>query len=300
MADDQRGDAGAVVVTGASSGIGAATVARLARHGFEVFAGVRNEADAQAAAQRPNVTALMMDITDAAMIAAARERVEEIVGEHGLAGLVNNAGIVTAGPLEFQPLDDFRHQLEVNLVGHLAVTQAFLPLIRRGGGRIVNVGSIGGLLVLPIQGAYSASKFGLEAFSDALRMELSPAGIAVSHVDPGVTDTPIFGKTLVALDRALADLHERGHHEYDAFFAAIRATVEKSPRSAAPAEDLAKVIERALTDDHPKSRYHAGHGSKQAYLASRTLSDHAKDALVAREIGLDRRRAADLAGDRHG
>ena len=233
-----------------------------------------------------HVTPLMIDITDAAMIAAAAKTVEQAVAERGLAGLVNNAGIVKPGPLEFQPLDDFRRQLEVNLIGPLAVTQAFLPLIRRGRGRIVNVGSIGGLLVLPIQGAYSASKFGLEALSDALRLELRQWRIPVSHVDPGVTSTPIFGKTLDELDRALDALHERGHDEYDGQFAAIRKTVEKSPDSAAPADDLAKVIALALTAGKPKTRYHAGHGSKEAFVAARTLTDHAKDMVVAREIGL--------------
>ena len=290
MADDQGNDRGSVVVTGTSTGIGAATAIRLANLGFHVFAGVRRDEDAKVARKgaNGNVTPLMVDITDAAMIAAAAKNVEQVVGERGLAGLVNNAGIVKAGPLEFQPLDDFRHQLEVNLIGHLAVIQAFLPLIRRGRGRIVNVGSVGGLLVLPIQGAYSASKFGLEALSDALRLELRQWKIPVSHVDPGVTDTPIFGKTLVELDRALNALHERGHDEYDAQFAAIRKVVEKSPDSAAPADDLAKAIARALTADKPKTRYHAGHGSKEAFVAARTLTDRAKDMLVAREVGLPR------------
>ncbi|MGZ6616816.1 MAG: SDR family NAD(P)-dependent oxidoreductase [Solirubrobacteraceae bacterium] len=184
--------------------------------------------------------------------------------------------MVKPGPLEFQPLDDFRRQLEVNPIGPLSVIQAFLPLIRRGRGRIVNVGSIGGLLVVPIQGAYSASKFGLEALSDALRLELRQWKIPVSHVDPAVTDTPIFGKTLGELDQALDALHERGHAEYDAQFAAVRKVVEKSPESAAPPEDLARAIADALTAEKPKTRYHAGHGSKEAFVAARTLTDRAK------------------------
>ena len=288
MVENHSHGRGFVVVTGTSSGIGAATVSRLANMGFHVFAGVRREEDAKSARSAANqaVTPLMIDITDPAMIAAAAKTVEEAVAERGLAGLVNNAGIVKPGPLEFQPLDDFRRQLEVNLVGPLSVIQAFLPLIRRGGGRIVNVGSIGGLLALPIQGAYSASKFALEALSDALRLELRQWKIPVSHVDPGVTDTPIFGKTLRELDRALDALHERGHGEYDAQFAAIRKVVEKSPESAAPAADLAKAIAEALTARKPKTRYHAGHGSKEAFVAARTLPDHVKDRLAAREIGL--------------
>ena len=290
MVGDQSNERGFVVVTGTSTGIGAATVSRLANVGFHVFAGVRREEDAEAARSVANgaVTPLMIDITDPAVIDAAAKMVEEAVGERGLAGLVNNAGIVKPGPLEFQPLDDFRRQLDVNLIGPLSVIQAFLPLIRRGRGRIVNVGSIGGLLVVPIQGAYSASKFGLEAVSDALRLELRQWKIPVSHVDPGVTDTPIFGKTLGELDRALDALHERGHAEYDAQFAAVRKVVEKSPESAAPPEDLAKAIADALTAEKPKTRYHAGHGSKEAFVAARTLTDHAKDRIVAHEVGLPR------------
>jgi NAD(P)-dependent dehydrogenase (short-subunit alcohol dehydrogenase family) len=290
VVDDQSNARGFVVVTGTSTGIGAATVSRLANMGFHVFAGVRREEDAEAARSVANgaVTPLMIDITDPAMIDAAAKTVERAVTGRGLAGLVNNAGIVKPGPLEFQPLDDFRRQLEVNLIGPLSVIQAFLPLIRRGRGRIVNVGSIGGLIVLPIQGAYSASKFGLEALSDALRLELRQWKIPVSHVDPGVTDTPIFAKTLRELDRALDALHERGHAEYDAQFAAIRKVVEKSPESAAPPEDLAEAIADALTASKPKTRYHAGHGSKEAFVAARTLTDHAKDRLAARELGLPR------------
>lgn len=282
----------AVVVTGTSTGIGAATVTRLATCGVQVFAGVRREEDARPARStaNANVTPLVMDITDAGAIAAAVKTVEEVVAQRGLAGLVNNAGIVKAGPLELQPLDDFRRQLEVNLIGQLAVIQAFLPLIRRGRGRIVNVGSIGGLFALPIQGAYSASKFGLEALSDALRVELREWRIPVSHVDPGVTNTAIFGKTMLELDEALHDLHERGHHEYDAQFAAIRKLVEKSPDRAAPADDLAEAIAHALTASRPKTRYHAGRGSKAAFVASRALTDHAKDKAVARALGLPRPR----------
>ena len=228
----------------------------------------------------------MIDITDGAMIAAAVKTVEQVVAERGLAGLVNNAGIVKPGPLELQPLDDFRRQLEVNLIGPLAVIQAFLPLIRRGGGRIVNVGSIGGLLVLPIQGAYSASKFGLEALSDALRLELRQWKIPVSHVDPGVTDTPIFGKTLVELDRALDALHERGHDEYDAQFAAIRKMVEKSPDSAAPAGrpgqgDRAGAHRRQAEDPLPRG------ARLQGGVRGRPHADRPRQGqVVAREVGL--------------
>ncbi|HEY5167899.1 MAG TPA: SDR family NAD(P)-dependent oxidoreductase, partial [Thermoleophilia bacterium] len=205
--------------------------------------------------------------------------------ERGLAGLVNNAGIVKPAPIEFQPLDDFREQLEVNLVGHVAVTQAFLPLIRRGRGRIVNVGSIGGLLVLPVHGAYSASKFGMEALSDALRLELRQWGIPVSLVDPGATETAIFGKTLAEIDALGATLGEDGHRLYAEQIAAIRKVVEKTAADPAPALILAKTIGEALMSDKPKSRYLAGKGAKEAATLART-TDRIEDWAIAREVGL--------------
>ena len=163
MSDNQRKDRGPVVVTGTSTGIGAATALHLAKQGFRVFAGVRRAEDGEALRAQTSgaLTPLIIDVTDEETISAAAATVADAVGDRGLAGLVNNAGIAKPAPIEFQPIADFRTQLEVNLFGPVAMIQAFLPLIRRGGGRIVNVGSIGGLLVLPLNGAYSASKFGI-------------------------------------------------------------------------------------------------------------------------------------------
>ena len=180
---------------------------------------------------------MIVDVTDEASIRDAVDTVEGAVGERGLFGLVNNAGIVKPGPLEFQPMADFRRQLEVNLIGQVAMTQAFLPLIRRGKGRIVNVGSIGGRIVLPLHGAYSASKFGMEAVSDALRLELRQWRIPVSHIDPGATETAIFGKTLAAIDELEKTLIEEGHPDYDGQIAGIRRLVEKTAADAAPVDD---------------------------------------------------------------
>ena len=281
-------DRGPVVVSGTSTGIGAATALYLAEKGFRVFAGVRRPADGEALETRASgeLTPLLLEITDEASIAAAVDAVERAVGARGLAGLVNNAGIVVPGPLEFQPLADFRKQLEVNLVGQLAVTQAFLPLIRRGHGRIVNVGSIGGRLVLPMHGAYSASKFGMEALSDALRLELRQWRIPVSLVDPGATESAIFGKTLAAIDDVKAALDGNGQAQYDGQLDAIRRTVEKTAADAAPAKVLAKAIGDALMSDKPRTRYLAGHGAKEAAALARTTTDHIKDRAIAREVGL--------------
>ena len=181
---------------------------------------------------------------------------------------------------------DFRRQLEVNLIGQVAVTQAFLPLIRRGKGRIVNVGSIGGHIVLPLHGAYSASKFGMEAVSDALRLELRQWRIPVSHIDPGATETAIFGKTLAAIDEIEKTLPEEGHPEYDGQIAGIRRLVEKTAADAAPVDDLAGVIAKALTAKKPKSRYLAGHGAEAAVALARTATDGVKDRAVVHEAHL--------------
>ena len=163
------------LVTGASSGIGQACAVRLASSGWRVLAGVRRTGEAPAGTEE-----VLLDVTDPEQIGAAAERVEE------LSGLVNNAGIAVAAPLEFLPPDDLRRQLEVNVIGQVAVTQAFLPALRRARGRIVIVGSIAGRSALPFLGAYAASKHALEAVADSLRVELRPFGIAVSIVQPGV------------------------------------------------------------------------------------------------------------------
>ena len=215
MGDNGRpGDAAPVVITGTSTGIGAASALLLAEKGFRVFAGVRNAADGEALVARTSGELTPISDRDHRRgidLGGGRRSWRAQSVERGLFGLVNNAGIVKPGPLEFQPMADFRRQLEVNLIGQVAMTQAFLPLIRRGKGRIVNVGSIGGRVVLPLHGAYSASKFGMEAVSDALRLELRQWRIPVSHIDPGATETAIFGKTLAAIDEMEKTLREQGH-----------------------------------------------------------------------------------------
>lgn len=284
-----------VLITGTSTGIGAATAVHLADLGFRVLAGVRKPVDGETLSARTSgeLRPVVIDITQQASVAAAATSVEAIVGDAGLYGLVNNAGAVLPGPLEFQQLDEFRAQLEINLVGHLAVIQAFLPLIRRAHGRIVNVGSIGGRLVLPIHGAYSASKFGMEALSDALRLELRQWHIHVSLVDPGATKTAIFDKTLAHLDAVVASLDERGERRYDAQIAALRRTVVSTAAGAGPPDDLARAIAQALTAKTPKARYLAGKGAREAVALARTPSDRIKDAAIAREVDLPAPEAAD-------
>jgi NAD(P)-dependent dehydrogenase (short-subunit alcohol dehydrogenase family) len=276
-----------VFVTGTSTGIGEATALHLAEKGFHVFAGVRRKADGDALETRApgGITALRLDVTDEATIAGAAATVTEEVGERGLAGVVNNAGIGVPAPIEFQPMADFRHQLEVNLFGPVAVIQAFLPLIRRGGGRIVNVGSIGGILVLPLNGAYSASKFGMRAISDALRLELRQWDIHVSLIEVAPVHSAIFGKTYAALDGLEEKLGATAYGLYEAQVAAIREAVQKAEASADPPLVIANAVAHALTSDKPKTKYLAGHGGRQTQAAA-ALPDGARDRALARELGL--------------
>lgn len=282
---------GTIVVSGASTGIGEATATHLAEQGFRVFAGVRRKADGEVLQEKADVTPLIVDITDELSVLAAGEVVARAVGNRGLAGLVNNAGVAIPAPIEFQPLADFRRQLEVNLIGHVAMTQAFLPLIRRGKGRIVNIGSVGGLLVLPLNGAYSASKFGMEALSDALRLELREWGIHVSHVDVGPVHSAIFGKTYAQLDGLKTTLGDRSHRLYKGQIAAVRSATEKAEASADPPKVIARAVFQALTADNPRTRYLAGHGVKGIAAAAK-LPDRAKDRALAKELRLPSRATA--------
>lgn len=278
---------GFVVVTGTSTGIGAATALHLARKGFQVFAGVRREKDGEALrAQAPKtLTPLIIDVTDEPTISAAATTVADAVGDRGLAGLVNNAGIAKPAPIEFQPMVDFRMQLEVNLFGPVAMVQAFLPLIRRGGGRIVNVGSIGGLLVLPLNGAYSASKFGMRAITDALRLELRQWNIHVSLIEVAPVETAIFAKTYAELDALERTLGATGYALYEKQAEAVRTATEKAAADADPPLVIAKAIAHALTSDKPKTRYLVGHGGKQVAVAA-ALPDRARDRALVRELEL--------------
>jgi len=281
---------GAVVVTGASTGIGRACALRLDRLGFQVFAGVRKDADGKALKKkaRGNLTPVRLDVTDDAAILAAAETVGNAVGEEGLLGLVNNAGIAVPGPLEFLPLGDLRSQMEVNVIGQVAVTQAFLPLLRKGTGRIVNIGSIGGRMAAPFLGAYHASKFAMEALTDSLRMELKPWGISVSIIEPGSIDTRLWEKGQNAGDVLLGKMPPHGRELYDPAVDAVRQAAEKSAQGAIPPSAVAKAVVHALTAEKPKTRYVVGTNARIQAVVARLVPDGMKDWLVAREMGLSR------------
>lgn len=283
MAETARG---AVVITGASSGIGEACALRLAEDGYRVFAGVRKVKDGGALRKKAKglVSPVRLDVTDPELVRAAVEAVGAEVGESGLAGLVNNAGISVMGPLESLPLDEMRRQLEVNVVGVVAVTQAFLPLLRQGQGRIINMGSLSGMMAAPFLGAYSASKFAIEAITDALRMELAPWNIHVSIVEPANTATPIWEKP-EATGKALAKLPREQRALYEEPLARMREAMERMAREGAPPEDVAKVVSEALSARSPKARYFVGADQRLATTVMKMLPDWVQDSLVMRVLG---------------
>lgn len=253
-----------VLITGASTGIGRATALRLDAAGWRVFAGVRKETDADAlrAAASDQLTPIVLDVTDARQIAAAAAQLGLGLGEAGLDGLVNNAGIALPGPLETMPIEDFRRQLEVSLTGQVAVTQAFLPQIRRARGRVIFISSIGGRIAFPLTGAYHAAKFGLEAAGDVFRQELRSWGIGVSIVEPGSIDTRIWraieggaGEHNEAVNAGREALYGKAMKRY-------RKVVNNLAERGIPPEKVAAVVEKALSTGRPRSRYLVGLDAK--------------------------------------
>ena len=270
-----------VVVTGAAKGIGAAVVRRLAGEGYRVVAGVRREEDAALLQVQmgDRVVPVLLDITDAAAVDAAAELVAHEAGDRGLAGLVNNAGIAVAAPLEFLPPDELRRQLDVNVVGQHAVTRALLPLLRRAGGRIVTIGSVGGRISTPMTGPYHVSKFGLRALTDALRLELAPWGIEVVLIEPGAVATPIWETSIEAADRLRESLPPEAGERYGRAMEAARASARRSAARGIPPDEVAKVVARALRVHRPRPRYLVGSDARIAAIVA-ALPDRLRDRLI--------------------
>ncbi len=276
------GDNRAVVITGASTGIGAACALHLDRLGFAVFAGVRKSEDGVALqkAGSDRLVPLELDVTDLTTIRKSHAVVLEATKNFGLFGLINNAGIAVVGPLEAVPISDFRQQLEVNVIGQVAVTQAFLPLVRQARGRIVNMGSIAGLSTMPLMGPYSASKFALEAITDALRLEVQQWGIHVAIIEPGAIATPIWNKSAIEAAEREAAIETELRTLYKSVVAAVRKVVGEASKRAISPEAVAKVIESALTAPTPKTRYLVGTDAKLRALMGRLLPDRISDKLL--------------------
>jgi NAD(P)-dependent dehydrogenase (short-subunit alcohol dehydrogenase family) len=260
------------LVTGASSGIGAACATRLAGAGWHVFAGVRRVGDAPAGTEE-----ILLDVTDEDQVRAAAEQVGQ------LDGLVNNAGIALAIPLEFIPLNELRRQFEVNVFGQVAVTQAFLPHLRRSRGRIVFIGSIAGQSALPFLGPYAASKHALEAITDTLRLELRPFGVDVSLVQPGTIQTPIWTKSAEVADELANGAGAELAGLYGERIAAFRRVALRRGAKGASADEVARVVEEALTMERPRTRKLVGLDAKLRSGVER-LPDRLRDRVYERVL----------------
>jgi short-subunit dehydrogenase len=272
----------AVVITGASTGIGAACALHLDQLGFAVFAGVRKSEDGVALqkAGSDRLVPLELDVTDLTTIQKSHAVVLEATKKRGLFGLINNAGIAVVGPLEAVPISDLRQQLEVNVIGQVAVTQEFLPLVRQARGRIVNMGSIAGLSTMPLMGPYSASKFALEAITDALRLEVQQWGIHVAIIEPGAIATPIWNKSTIEAAEREAAIETELRTLYKPVVAAVRKVVGEASKRAISSDAVAKVVEVALTAPTPKTRYLVGTDAKLRALMVKLLPDRISDRML--------------------
>lgn len=275
----------AVLVTGTSTGIGRALALHLDGLGFRVLATVRTERDAEAWRERPGAVApVLLDVADPASVARARGEVERALGGAGLLALVNNAGMSFRAPLEAVGLDDFRALFEVNVLGVLAVTQAFLPSLRRRGGRIVNVGSLTSLLVTPFHGPYSASKACLSALSRALRLELRPLGVSVSLAVVGGVRTALWDKVGRLTEEACRGAPPEVMGLYaDRQRRALDFFVRRG-RSGLLPEEAARAIARAVTDRRPRDVYLVGRDARRAAMLARFLPGPVLDRMILRSL----------------
>lgn len=277
-----------VLITGASSGIGRACALDLDSRGWRVFAGFRSDGDDEELleASSGNLEPVRIDVTDSAEIAAAGATIAEEVGLTGLDGLVNNAGIAVGGPLEFMPIDDLRRQLEVNFVGHIAVTQEMLPLLRRAPGRIVNVTSMGGRLAAPFFGPYSGSKFALEAATDTLRRELHDFGIWVAAVEPGSIDTPIWDRGIETGSEIVKRMDPAVHDVYGDKLRRFRELARRTGERGIDVRHVSEAIRQALESGRPRARYVVGNRTRLQLTAQSLLPTRLFDALIRRSTGL--------------
>lgn len=278
-----------VVVTGASTGIGRATALRLAENGYHVFAGVRQAAHGEALRRaRGHITPLIMDVTDIASVAEAAELAGRTVGEMGLAGLVNNAGIGVTGPVEAIPLHDLRRLYEVNVFGQVAVIQNFLPLLRLGRGRMINIGSIGDRLTIPFGSPLTSSKWAIASITEALRIELRPWGIHVVLVEPASINTETVDKTESDAERTLSEMSEANKSLYAQAYRSMTLRGMARVRQGSPPDVVARVICRALTVKRPRTRYLVGKDARLLSTVARWVPDRLFDRMRVKLFDLPR------------
>jgi len=268
-----------VLLTGASTGIGRASAERLGRAGWRVLAGARSQQDLDALAQLPGTEPVRLDVTSDEDVDAAAA----LVGER-LDALVNNAGIAVTGPVEGLPVQEWRDQLEVNLLGQVRVTRALLPAVIAARGRIVNMSSIGGRTALPLFGPYAASKYALEAMNDSLRRELRAHGVEVVAIEPGAIATPIWGKGIDQAEARLAGMTEAAQRRYEPQIAAVRKAAKRAAVEGLDPGEVAEAVVQALTAGRPRTRYVIGREARIQAVLARILPDRALDAVIGRVL----------------
>ena len=265
-----------VLVTGASRGIGKTIATHLAANGWDVIAGVRNEEDGtRLRAEGSRITPVILDVTNENHIAALDDSLPE-----QLDAVVNNAAVVVGGPMETVAPTELRRILEVNVVGQIAVTQAVLPRLRVSRGRIVFISSVNGRVSSPLMGAYCASKFALEAAADALRLELKPWGIGVVVVEPAQTDTDMWHTADGVADDTVAAMTDDARRLYEKHFVGLKKTIAMSQKMAVPPENVAEVVEEALTVRRPRARYVVGFVPKLGLAVLNSLPAGVRDRVV--------------------
>lgn len=282
------------MVTGTSSGIGRACALRLAAHGYCVFAGVRRRQDGHALVQEASrsdgqLVPVLIDVTDETSIGAAVAEVTGSVGDYGIAALVNNAGIGMTWPMEAIPLDDLRRIYEVNVFGQVAVTQAFLPLLRAGAGRIVNIGSIGDRLSLPFGAPLASSKWALASITESLRMELRPWGIHVVLIEPASIHTDAVTKVEEDARRVMSKMSLAHLELYSDAYQAMTDRALARERSGSDPDVVARAVLRALGKKRPRTRYVVGKDGRLLAFLAGWAPDRLFDAMRIRLFGLPKK-----------
>jgi len=281
-------DVRAAVITGASGGIGRACVERMVQDGWHVFATVRKPEDGERlqAALGARVTPVIMDVTERATITAAAQQVASQLAGRGLDGLANIAGVGKVSPVEYVARADLEEIFDINVFGQIAVTQAFLPLLRRARGRIVNITSVGVHVAIPFGSLINASKAAFAKFSDTLRLELRPFGVRVSAVEPGAVATPAVKKTLGDVDAILGKLPASGVAQYGEMLRAFVPRGYARELNGSPPEVVARAVHHALTARRPRIRYRAGKHAGMLATLPKILPERALDAMLLRMVGM--------------
>jgi NAD(P)-dependent dehydrogenase (short-subunit alcohol dehydrogenase family) len=281
MDSSDRGEL--IVVTGASTGMGAATARELARRGFHVLAGVRRDVDADAL-RGNGIEPHILDITVESDVAAIAERVARDPQGRALRALINNAGVAINAPVEALPIAQWRKQFEVNLFGHVAMIQALMPSLLRSSGTVVNISSIGGKVALPTYSAYAGSKFAMEALSDSLRREVGRLGVKVVVVEPGAVKTAMAERGVATADRLKDDMTADQLHRYGELIDAMSNLARSFDKDGVSSERAAKVIAKAAIASRPGTRYTIGRDAAILARLSRVLPDRVLDRVVRRVL----------------